>query len=53
MRDNGRATSVAPSSPILLKPEIGGVRGVACSVSLIDRLKPSLIHLLLVLFVCF
>ena len=39
MRDNGRATSLTPPSPILLKPAIGGVRDVAFSVSLMNRLN--------------
>ena len=39
MRDNGRAIFLTPSSSILLKPAIGGVRGVAFSVSLMNKLN--------------
>ena len=39
MRANGRATSLTPPSAILLKPAIGGVKDVAFSVSLVNRLN--------------
>ena len=39
MTDNGRVTPLTPPSPILLYPAIGGVRNVAFSVSLMNRLN--------------